>query len=130
MAAKRGFALAIALLLALNAGAYAFETRRELRDAFSAIELPGTESPYAEEPGVRAPYSPGALSGEAKQTALAYANFLRAVAGLDPVQESALCDLRSQHGAVLLAANDFIDHDPPRPDDMPEDFYESAHAGT
>lgn len=130
MTGKRSLVLAIALWLTLTVSAHAFETRQELRDAFSAVELPGAESPYADEPCVSAPYSPGALTDAAKESALAYVNFLRAVAGLDPVRVSALYDLRSQHGAVLLAANDRIDHHPPQPNDMAEDFYESAHAGT
>ena len=57
-------------------------------------------------------------------------NFARWLTGLEPVKESAIYDYQCQHGAVLLAALDYVDHDAPRPEDMDRDFYNSAHNAT
>ena len=108
----------------------AFETRDELRSAYRAIESLNADSLFDSEPSIRAPYAPGTLTDEARRNALDTVNFLRAVANLNPVGENALYDLRCAHGAVLLAANDFVAHDPPQPADMPDEFYASACAGT
>ncbi len=120
------------LLLALIlAGAPASaHTRDEVRAAYRALERPGDASPYETEPVARAPYAAGALTERARASALGYLNFIRWLAGVDPVGENAVYDLRCQHGATLLAALDYVDHDAPRPADMDADFYESAHLGT
>ena len=117
-----------ALIFAVPANA--FETREALRNAYSAISPIGESALFVVEPSVSEPYAAGVLSDAAKQNALDTVNFLRAVAGLNPVAENELYDLRSAHAAVLLAANDYVDHDPPQPEDMSDEFYESAHAGT
>lgn len=110
--------------------ALAAENREEVREAYRAVgELP-EESPYARQPMTTAPHDPGALTDEATGDALVYLNFLRALAGLDAVEENRLYDSRCQHGAVLLAALDYADHNAPCPEDMNRDFYESAHLGT
>lgn len=121
--------LIAALVFALPC-AEAFETRDELRSAYRAIESLNADSLFDSEPSIRAPYAPGTLTDEARRNALDTVNFLRAVANLNPVGENALYDLRCAHGAVLLAANDFVAHDPPQPADMPDEFYASACAGT
>lgn len=52
------------------------------------------------------------------------------MAGLAPVTRSNLYDARCQHGAALLAALDYADHNAPRPDDMDAEFYDTAHTAT
>lgn len=107
--------------------AQAFETRDELREAYQSIAQ--VEEVFATEPSINPPYVAGTLSDSAKQNALDTVNFLRGVAHLNPVNENALYDLRCGNAAVLLAKNDYVDHDPPQPADMPDEFYASAHEG-
>lgn len=122
----------ISLVFTLLIPAWAEEhSRDEVRSAYLALYAPLTESPYEREPSAGEGYDPGALREEAEQSALSYVNFLRYLAYLDSdVTLDPLYSMRAQYGAVLLAANDRLEHDAPRPEDMPEDFYETAHAGT
>lgn len=121
-------AAAIFLFAALPASA--FETREALREAYAALSGFEGETPYSEPPQVSAPYSSGSLDPAAVEDALALTNFLRAVAGLEPVSLSRIYESQCQRGAVLLAALDFADHDAPRPAGMDGDFYDSAHRAT
>lgn len=123
-------ALAELLMLLVCVPACAYETRQELREAYQALGKYEGASLYARQPSLSAPYAPGALEEAALDDALEYLNFLRALAGLEPVGRSELYDTRCQHGAALLAALDYADHNAPRPEDMDEDFYESAHLAT
>ena len=124
---KKALLLLIVLLLPLPALAH---TRDEVRLAWADALSPLDGSPYAEMPSVEAPYAPGALTEGAKAQALGLLNFARWLAGLAPVEDSAIYDYRCQHGAVLLAALDYVDHNAPRPDDMDANFYDSAHLAT
>ena len=126
---KKTLTLLSALLLLLTAPALA-HTRDEVRQAWQAALGTASGSPYAEAPGVSAPYAPGALTEAAKSEALGMLNFARWLAGLDAVSESAIYDYQCQHGAVLLAALDYVDHNAPMPDDMDRNFYDSAHLAT
>lgn len=119
-----------ALFAALAAPGMAFETREELREAYWALSGFDGDTPYAQLPQVSAPHSAGSLDPAAVQDALDYLNFLRAVAGLEPVELSRIYAERCQRGAVLLAAVDYADHNAPQPADMDDDFYESAHLAT
>ena len=121
--------LILALLLALGVPALA-HTRDEVREAYQAIRQRAAESPYAVLPSVTAPYEAGALTDAARADALAFLNFARWLAGLEPVAESGIYDYQCQHGATLLAALDYVDHNAPRPADMDADFYDSAHIAT
>ena len=125
---KRIFCIVIVLVL-IPAVAHA-HTREEVRGAYQALEMRREGSPYLELPAVRAPYAEGALDGAAAADALAYLNFARWLAGVSPVTESAIYDYQCRHGAVLLAALDYVDHDAPNPGDMEKNFYESAHTAT
>ena len=123
--------LACALLaLSPSGAARAEHTREEVRAAYAAISHWSTDSPYAERPVVEAPYAPGALTEAVRRDALNMLNFTRWLAGLDPVSESRIYDYQCQHGAVLLAALDIVDHNAPRPEDMDKNFYDSAHLAT
>ena len=125
----RTLSLMLALALAACAPALA-HTRDEVRAACPALQHGEADSPYAEPPRVEAPYEAGALTEEARARALDYLNFARWLAGLEPVVESQIYDYQCQHGAVLLAALDYVDHNAPRPADMDRNFYDSAHIAT
>ena len=104
-------------------------TREEVRAAWrdaTALE----NMPYAIKPQVSAPYQPGRLTEATLEGALRSLNFMRTLAGLDPVRGSEIYNYQCQHAAVLLAALDFVDHNAPRPADMDKNFYDSAHIGT
>ena len=124
---KKIIALLALLALALPAAAH---TREEVRAAWRQIIGWYEGSPYAQAPQIAAPYAEGALAAPAARDALNTLNFARWLAGLDPVEESAIYDYQCQHGAVLLAALDYVDHNAPRPEDMDRNFYDSAHLAT
>ena len=126
---KRTLLLILALALLAPCAAHA-HTREEVREAYGALETRWEGSPYLQPPAVRAPYAEGSLDGAAAADALAYLNFARWLAGVDPVTESAIYDYQCRHGAVLLAALDYVDHDAPNPGDMEKNFYDSAHIAT
>ncbi len=120
-------ALMLAIALALPAIAH---TRDEVRAAWRQISGWYGGAPYDVLPAVRAPYADGQLAPAAAADALNVLNFARWLAGLEPVEESGIYDYQCRHGAVLLAALDYVDHNAPRPDDMEQNFYDSAHLAT
>ena len=127
----RAATLAAALLLPLAAAFPArAHTRDEVRAAYRQIRPWSEDSPYAEPPSTAAPYAEGALEEGAAGSALDALNFARWLAELSPVEESAIYDYQCRHGAVLLAALDYVDHNAPRPADMDGNFYDSAHLAT
>ena len=124
----RRLSLILALIFAACAPALA-HSRDEVRAAYAAVGG-GAGSPYAEMPAVQAPYEAGALTEQSRGEALGLLNFARWLAGLSPVTDSQIYDYQCQHGAVLLAALDYVDHNAPRPEDMDRNFYDSAHIAT
>lgn len=125
---KRLCALLLALIILLPARAE--HTRDGIRLAYRNLSDWSDASPYAEMPAVRAPYAEGRLTDEAIRDAVNYLNFIRWLADLEPVKASEIYNYQCQHGAVLLAALDYVDHNAPRPDDMDKNFYDSAHLAT
>lgn len=118
------------VLTCLIPSAAAYETRDELRAAYQALGIFPGDTPYVQKPTVTAPYSAGELNELALEEALDYLNFLREMAGLEPVERSRIYDYQCQHGATLLAALDYVDHNAPQPADMDQNFYDSAHLAT
>ena len=116
-------------LLTLWAAA-AEHTRDGIRLAYRNISDWSDASPYAAQPHVTAPYAAGELAEGALGDAMDYLNFIRWLADLDPVKASEIYDYQCQHGAVLLAALDYVDHNAPNPGDMDKNFYDSAHLAT
>lgn len=122
-------------LLALLLAAFFFSpsacarSREEVREHYSAL-FRESGSLYDEEPVLSPPYKPGNLSSPCLQEALGQLNFLRYLAGLQPVTLSDVYGMYAQHGAVLLAANDRAEHDAPMAQGMSEDFYRTAHTGS
>ncbi len=121
--------LSILLILLLLPSALALRTREEVREAYHALDIEGGE-PYARKPVVTAPYDAGELTGNALKDAAAYLNFIRWLADVEPVSDSIIYNYQCQHGAALLAALDYVDHNAPKPEDMDVNFYDSAHLGT
>lgn len=97
---------------------------RELRTTFGN---PG--QPYAQAPSVSAPYSPGVLNDAFLQDGLNSINYIRAVAGLNPVSMSQEKNQNAQVGAMLIAAGEFS-HYPSQPAGMPDDLYQQGYAAT
>ncbi|MBR1820028.1 MAG: Ig-like domain-containing protein [Clostridia bacterium] len=126
---KKAIALLIIILQLIPLPASA-HTRDAVRAAYAAISDWRARSPYTEAPIAAAPYAAGTLTEGATANALGFLNFARWLAGVDPVSESAIYDYQCQHGAVLLAALDYVDHSAPRPADMDRNFYDSAHIAT
>lgn len=105
-------------------------TRDEVRAMYAELTSAREGSPYAQTPSVSGEYSAGQLTDAALSDALDWVNFFRKLAYLDGnVALDALYTLRAQHAATLLAANDELNHDAPRPDDMSDGFYQTAHTG-
>ena len=121
--------LALIFVLILLPAALSERTRQEVREAYRALDISGG-SPYAEVPAVIAPYAAGELTEAALEDATAYLNFVRWLAGVAPVSDSTIYNYQCQHGAALLAALDYVDHNAPQPEDMDVNFYDSAHLGT
>ena len=113
------------------ASAQELHTRHDVRAMYAPLTIRRDASPYLEEPVISGDHAAGSLTGEALNDAAAYLNFIRELAYLDgEVTLDALYNLRAQHGAVLLAANDMLAHDSPRAEGMKDGFYQTAHAGT
>ena len=121
--------LSIMLILLLLPPALALRTREDVREAYHALDIEGG-APYARQPEVAAPYDAGELTEAALRDAAAYLNFIRWLAGVAPVSDSKIYNYQCQHGAALLAALDYVDHNAPKPEDMDVNFYDSAHLGT
>jgi hypothetical protein len=85
---------------------------------------------YVVKPRTKAPYSPGSVMPGFLQDGINIVNFARYVAGLpDDVRLDANLNADGQYGSVLLAASSFS-HSPPKPADMPQDFYNRGLACT
>lgn len=88
--------------------------------------LPAINEEFEEEPSVTAPYAIGKVSQELLQNTANRLSALRTLAGLPPVAlDEELCE-NAQYGAVLIAASEFS-HDPPKPADMDQEFYEKGY---
>ena len=86
---------------------------------------------FAVPPRAAAPYAAGELSAGFLEDGLAMTRFVRFLAGVpDDVELSADLCAAAQHGAVVLAALGILSHAPPRPPDMPLDFYQRGLAST
>ena len=77
------------------------------------------------------PYKAGSVRREILSDALAEVNYARWIAGVpNNVTLNEEYTRRAQMGAVLLDAVDTLTHEPPKPDDMPEEFYALGYDAT
>lgn len=126
---KKALCALLALLMVLPFSSSRAMTREELRAAYSEIAAQRSDSlPYASQPDASA-FMPGEISPDKLEDALATLNFIRALAGVGEVELSSLYNLRCGNAALLLASNDAVSHNPPRPEGMHPDLYESALLG-
>jgi len=102
--------------------------KEAVREEYLSVLHKKVQEVYVEEPMASAPYAAGALSEDAVSAALSQANFIRYLAGLEPLQADDSLNEQAQHGAVLMAANSSLSHSPEKPADMSADFYEKAAA--
>lgn len=102
-------------------------TAADIRAMWQRYKPTYTGSPYATTPSWRSPYAAGKLADGFLKDGLNAMNFARYLARIpyDVELSDDLCKL-AQYGAVISAANNDIDHQPPRPSGMPNDFYEMA----
>ena len=92
--------------------------------------ITSSQTIFATDPSVVAPYATGSLTEEFMATGLTYLNYIRFVAGLPEVTLDDTLNLDAQHGAVLLAAIDELTHYPHQPADMDDAFYNRGYSAT
>lgn len=114
------------------AGSALSETRAEddILERWSEMAPIYNGPAYETSPSVTSPYAPGSLNYEFMENGLDIINFARYLAGLpDDVELDPELNADGQYGAVLLSASEFSHH-PPKPADMPQDFYDRGYAAT
>ena len=88
------------------------------------------EDPYSVRPSF-SPYRAGTVRREILEEALSEVNYARQLAGVPSnVTLNDEYTRRAQMGAILLDAIDTLTHEPSKPRDMPQDFYEAAYDAT
>ncbi len=80
-------------------------------------------------PQSTAPYASGELSQAVRAATLANLNYARWQSGLNEISIYDKYMERSQKGAVLMAANRVLTHEPNQPADMDDEFYQEGCAG-
>lgn len=80
-------------------------------------------------PNSKAPYAAGQLSQAVKAATLTNLNYARWQSGLNEISIYEEYMERSQKGAVLMAANRELTHEPSQPADMEDEFYQEGCAG-
>lgn len=83
---------------------------------------------YASEPSYSAPYYEGSVKSSVLNNALDELNYIRSLVGVPGnVSLNDEYTEKAQHAAVLLDVIDFLTHEPPRPANMRQSFYELAY---
>jgi len=86
---------------------------------------------YIQKPNVVAPYKEGALTQTYLQDALNAVNMVRYIAGYpDDIEMKNELNNISQYGSVILAKLNTLTHNPQKPSDMSEEFYDKAYKST
>lgn len=106
-------------------------TISEIKQKWKQYEPTFQGDPYVVKPNVTPPYSIGKLNNELINDGIKMVNFVRYLAGLpdDITSDKSLNEL-SQYGAVLLAANGYLDHYPPKPKSMSDAFFNLGYKST
>ena len=81
---------------------------------------------YSEAPSVTAPYKAGVLNEQAKNDTLNQINYFRWLAGVNEVTINEKYMENAQCGAVLLTTSKELMHNPAKPSDMTDEFYNKA----
>lgn len=96
--------------------------QQEAAEAWEALQ-PQAGPVYVSEPWTQGPWRIGQVEPSYLDSGLQYVNFIRTLAGLEPVTLSEHLSIQAQYGAVLLAANDELTHSPAKPAGMGDSFY-------
>jgi hypothetical protein len=108
----------------------ATRTDAEVRALWSQLKPTYSGTPYVVTPSIKAPYAPGSVNAGFLSDGLGIINFARFLAGLpNDVTLDSNRNTDGQYAAVLLAAGTFS-HEPPKPADMTQAFYDRAVATT
>ena len=108
------------------------KTKTSIKDAYAALSPTMFDDPFVEPFRAKPPYRAGKLSPAFLNDGLNMVKFVRYVAGLPTGVRLDADNVNSaQHKAALLEASyDYADpHNPPKPADMPDSFYEAADSG-
>lgn len=106
-------------------------TQAEIVSKYIQLKQTIPNSIFVEEPSVISPYNAGKVDSAFLQNGVNWLNFVRYITGLsDDVTLDDNYTNVSQHGAVLLAAINELNHKPPKPQDMDENFYRLGYDGT
>lgn len=116
----------LVLLLIPVSGQAGGHTKEEVRAAYSAISNKNDGETFVNLPSLTAPYSAGQLTEEVLADARKTADFVRWLAGLGEIETLDRLNGLAQHGAALMAANKSLSHDPEKPEDMDDAFYDTA----
>ena len=97
---------------------------------FANLRIASASEIYVHSPSF-SPYRAGTVKRDALYEALAELNYARWLAGVpNNVTLNDEYTRRAQMGAVLLDAVDTLTHTPPKPDDMPGEFYDAGYDST
>jgi hypothetical protein len=109
----------------------AIHTISEIKQKWKEYKPAFHGDPYVVKPNVTPPYSNGKLNNKIIDDGVKMVNFVRYLAGLpdDITSDNSLNEL-SQYGAVVLAANEYLDHEPPKPKSMSDDFFNLGYKST
>jgi uncharacterized protein YkwD len=80
--------------------------------AYQDVYLAATQAPVEWTGGSLASCTPGTVSAATRQAQLAVINFYRGLAGLGPVTENAAASAQAQQAALIMNANQQLDHYP------------------
>ena len=132
---KKTFTLVVLFVIMVSASiCYADEAETriaEIRARYELIKPFYSGETFDEQPSIIAPYSTGIVNREYLNDGLKFLNFQRFVAGLpdDVMLSEELID-DAQKGAVVLAANNLMSHQPTQPSDMDDDFFLDGEEAT
>lgn len=106
-------------------------SKEEIKKAWAKYYKPYDSEKYQTQPSTMAPYSAGSLKEKFIAEGVAATNLVRYIAGLpDDIVADKELNKEAQYGAVLLDKAGIIDHNPEKPEDMEEDFYQLAVEAT
>ena len=123
--------LCAAMVLSASVSALAADhsTEEILKEMKELSYEMGTKVEYDEEFSAESPYVAGKISEKDLNNGLNVINLARYIAGLDSVTLDDTYNNYAQHGAVLNLSNGKMEHNPEKPDDMAEDFFDLGYTG-
>ncbi|MCD5324213.1 MULTISPECIES: CAP domain-containing protein [Pontibacillus] len=106
-------------------------TKKEVMTKWDLYKPTYEGNPFVKDPSIRAPYTTGELKQGFLQDGVNMTNFVRYLSGLpDDIELNSSLNEQGQYGAVVTAANGYLNHHPTKPTDMDKDFYEIGYKST